>query len=74
MDVPALLPPLAEGLDGWQFAGGAAVLTLIAATFGKVREGLELLTRVAVVKVTVRGYQAEAVLLELRRSFETSRR
>lgn len=73
MTVFALLPPLAAGLDGWQFAGGAAALTLIAATFGKVREGLELLTRVAVVKVTVRGYQAEAIQLELRNSFRTSR-
>ena len=65
-------PPLAA-VDGWQFAGGAAVLTLLAATFGKVREFFTHLTRVLVVSVTVRGYQAEAVLLELRSSFRTSK-
>ena len=67
-----LLPPLAA-VDGWQFAGGAAVLTLVAATFGKIRAGLVHLTRALVVSVTVRGYQAEAVLLELRSSFRTSK-
>jgi hypothetical protein len=67
------IPPLAASLDGWQFAGGAAALTLIAATFGKLREFLTHLTRVAIVSVTVRGYQAEAVLLELRSSFRTSK-
>ncbi|QDT17427.1 hypothetical protein [Alienimonas californiensis] len=77
LHAPALLfassgPPLAA-VDGWQFAGGAAALTLIAATFGKVREFLTHLTRIAIVSVNVRGYQAEAVLLELRSSFRTSK-
>ncbi len=67
------LPPLAAGLEGWQYAGGAAALTLIAATFGKIRAFFEHLTRIAIVSVTVRGYQAEAVLLELRSSFRTSK-
>ena len=71
-ELPLTLPPLAA-VDGWQFAGGAAALTLLAATFGKIRAGLTHLTRVLIVSVTVRGYQAEAVLLELRSSFRTSK-
>ena len=65
------LPPLAAGIEGWQFAGGAAVFALIGAMWGRLREAAAMLARALVVTVTVRGFQAEAVLLELRANYRT---
>ena len=54
------------------FAGGAAVLTVAAAGWRNVKALAQQMAGVLLVSVTVRGYQAEAVLLELRSSFRTS--
>lgn len=58
--------------DGWFLAGGAAALSLIAAGWGHVRTFCQQVAGVAIVSVTVRGYQAEAVLLYLKSRFVTS--
>ena len=65
-------PPLAAGIEGWQFAGGAAVFALIGAMWGPAAGGpRRCWARALVVTVTVRGFQAEAVLLELRANYRT---
>lgn len=58
--------------DGWFLAGGAAAFSLLAAGWGHVRSFCQQIAGIAVVSVTVRGYQAEAVLLHLKSRFTTS--
>jgi len=58
--------------DGWFVAGSAAAVSLIAAGWGHIRAFCQQIAGVAIVGLTVRGYQAEAVLLYLRSRFQTS--
>ena len=69
---PLPFAPTLATADGWYFAGGAAVLTLIAAGWRNVKAAAQQLASVLLVSVTVRGYQSEAVLLELRSHFNTA--
>ena len=58
--------------NGWMFAGGAAVITLIASFWSYLRAFyLQVFSRI-VVNVTVSGYVADAMLLYLKTHFKPS--
>lgn len=62
-----------ESLNGWMLAGGAAMLTVVATGWSHVKG---LYTQVAgrvVVRITVSGYQADAVLMYLKQAYNASR-
>ena len=58
---------------GWMFAGSAAALTLLAAGWGHIKNLYSQIAGRLVVKITVSGYQADAVLLYLKHYFVASR-
>ena len=59
--------------SGWMFAGSAAALTLLAAGWGHVKNLYQQIAGRVVVKITVSGYQADALLLYLKHHFTASR-
>ena len=61
-----------EYLSGWMFAGSAAALTLLAAGWGHVKNLYSQIAGRVVVRLTVSGYQADAVLLYLKHHFIAS--
>ncbi|MEO1523911.1 MAG: AAA family ATPase [Planctomycetota bacterium] len=62
-----------EYFSGWMFAGSAAALTLLAAGWGHVKSLYSQIAGRVVVKLTVSGYQADAVLLYLKHHYVASR-
>ncbi len=62
-----------ELTSGWVVAGGAAALTLFATGWGHVKSLYQQFVGRVVVKMTVSGYQADAVLLYLKHHFVASR-
>ena len=59
--------------SGWMIAGGAAALTLFATGWGHVKSLYQQIAGRVVVKMTVSGYQADAILLYLKHHFTASR-
>ena len=59
--------------QGWLFAGGAAALTILATTWGHLKNLYQQIAGRVVVKLTVSGYQADAVLLYLKHHYTASR-
>jgi hypothetical protein len=59
--------------NGWMLAGGAACLTLFATGWGHLKNLYQQIAGRVVVKITVSGYQADAVLLYLKHHFTASR-
>lgn len=59
--------------QGWLFAGGAAALTILATTWGHLKSLYQQIAGRVVVKLTVSGYQADAVLLYLKHHYSASR-
>ena len=59
--------------NGWMLAGGAAMLTLAATGWGHVKSLYQQIAGRVVVKITVSGYQADALLLYMKHHFAASR-
>lgn len=59
--------------NGWMLAGGAAALTLVATGWSHVKNLYQQVAGRVVVKITVSGYQADAVLMYLKHHFTASR-
>ncbi len=59
--------------NGWWFAGGAAVLTVAATGWGYVRTVWQQVASHIVLRVTLSGYVADALLLYLKTHFQPSR-
>jgi hypothetical protein len=59
--------------NGWMFVGGAAALTLVATGWGHIKSLYQQVAGRVVVKITVSGYQADAVLMYLKHHFIASR-
>ena len=59
--------------SGWMFAGSAAALTLVAAGWGHIKNIYQQVVGRIVVKMTLSGYQADAMLLYLKHHFKASR-
>ncbi len=62
-----------EFTSGWVMAGGAAALTLFATGWSHIRSLYQQVVGRVVVKMTVSGYQADAVLMYLKHDFVASR-
>lgn len=60
-------------MNGWMLAGGAAALTLMATGWSHVKNLYQQVAGRVVVKITVSGYQADAVLMYLKHHFTASR-
>ena len=60
-------------LNGWMLAGGAAALTIFATGWGHVKSVYQQIAGRVVVKLTVSGYQADAMLMYLKHHFKASR-
>ncbi|MGI9469923.1 MAG: AAA family ATPase [Rubripirellula sp.] len=60
-------------MNGWMLAGGAAALTLVATGWSHVKNLYQQVAGRVVVKITVSGYQADAVLMYLKHHFTASR-
>jgi len=61
------------GIDGWMLAGSAAMLTLVATGWGHLKNCYQQLAGRVVVKITVSGYQADAILMYLKHHYTASR-
>ena len=59
--------------NGWAIAGGAAALTLAASGWGHIKNLYSQIAGRVVVRITVSGYQADAVMMYLKHHFEASR-
>ena len=59
--------------NGWLFAGGAAALTMLATGWGYVKAAYAQVASRVILRVTVAGYQADAVQLYLKNHFEASK-
>ncbi|MEM9643756.1 MAG: AAA family ATPase [Planctomycetota bacterium] len=62
-----------EMLSGWMLAGGAAALTLLATGWGHVKSFYQQIAGRVVVRLTVSGYQADAILLYMKHHFVASK-
>ncbi len=60
-------------MNGWVLAGGAAALTIFATCWGHVKNLYQQVAGRVVVKITVSGFQADAILLYLKHHFTASR-
>lgn len=58
--------------NGWMLAGGAAVLTIFATGWSHLKNLYQQIAGRVVVKMTVSGYQADAVLMHLKHNFKAS--
>ncbi|MEM9827993.1 MAG: AAA family ATPase [Planctomycetota bacterium] len=59
--------------NGWMMAGGAAALTLLATCWSHLKNLYSQIIGRIVVRITVSGYQADALLMYLKHHFEPSR-
>ncbi len=59
--------------NGWMFAGGAALLTVLATSWTHLKNVYAQIASRIVVTVTVSGYQSEALLLFLKSHLQASR-
>lgn len=59
--------------SGWLVAGGAATLTLMATGMGHIRNLYQQVAGRVVVRLTVSGYQADAILLYLKHHYTASK-
>ena len=64
---------LEQLLNGWMLAGGAAALTLIATGWSHIKSIYAQVAGRVVMRITVSGYQADALLIYLKHHFEASR-
>ena len=62
-----------EELNAWMFAGGAALLTLLATGWGHLKNLYSQIAGRVVVRITTSGYQADAILLYLKHHYTGSR-
>lgn len=62
-----------ELFSGWMFVGGAAALTLVATGWNHIKSAYQQVAGRVVVKMTVSGFQADAVLMYLKHHFSASR-
>ncbi len=62
-----------EEFNGWMLAGGAAALTVLASGWGHIKSMYQQIAGRVVVRITVSGYQADAILLYLKHHFVVSR-
>ena len=62
-----------ESFNGWMLAGGAAALTIFATGWGHVKNLYSQIAGRVVIKLTVSGYQADAILMYLKHHFVASR-
>jgi hypothetical protein len=60
-------------LSGWMLAGGAAFLTFAATGWGHLKNLYQQIAGRVVVRLTVSGYQADAMMLYLKQHFVPSR-
>jgi hypothetical protein len=65
--------PVEELTNGWMLAGGAALLTIFATGWSHVKNLYSQIAGRVVVKLTVSGYQADAILMYLKHHFTASR-
>ncbi|WP_419189456.1 AAA family ATPase [Stieleria marina] len=59
--------------SGWMLAGGAALLTIFATGWSHLKNLYSQIAGRVVVKLTVSGYQADAILMYLKHHFTASR-
>ena len=59
--------------NGWMLAGGAALLTVFATGWSHIKSLYAQIAGRVVIKMTVSGYQADAILLYLKHHFTASR-
>ncbi|MGB7347937.1 MAG: AAA family ATPase [Pirellulaceae bacterium] len=59
--------------NGWMLAGGAAVLTIFATCWSHLKNLYSQIAGRVVVRLTVSGYQADAILLYLKHHYTASR-
>ena len=59
--------------SGWMLAGGAALLTVFATGWSHIKSLYAQIAGRVVIKLTVSGYQADAILLYLKHHFTASR-
>ncbi|NND99668.1 MAG: ATP-binding protein [Pirellulaceae bacterium] len=59
--------------NGWMLAGGAAVLTIFASGWSHLKNLYAQIAGRVVVKLTVSGYQADAILMYLKHHYTASR-
>ena len=59
--------------NGWMLAGGAALVTVFATCWSHIKNLYSQIAGRVVVRLTVSGYQADAVLLYLKHHFNASR-
>lgn len=62
-----------EWFSGWMLAGGAAILTLAATGWSHVKNLYSQIVGRIVVRITVSGYQADAILMYLKHHYNASR-
>lgn len=62
-----------ESLNGWMLAGGAAMFTLAATGWGHLKSLYSQIAGRVVVRITVSGFQADAVLMYLKHAYAPSR-
>lgn len=58
---------------GWLIAGGAAALTVVATCWSHIKAVFTQLTSYVIVRMTVGGFEAEAIRLYLKRQFKVSK-
>lgn len=58
---------------GWLIAGGAAALTVVATCWSHIKAVCIQLTSYVIVRMTVGGFEAEAIRLYLKRQFKVSK-
>ena len=62
-----------ELTNGWMLAGGAALLTIFATGWSHIKNLYSQIAGRVVVKISVSGYQADAILMYLKHHFTASR-
>lgn len=58
--------------SGWLIAGGAALFTLVATCWSHIRAAIQQIINRIIVRITVSGYESEAILLYLKKEFRAS--
>ena len=61
-----------ESFNGWMLAGGAAMFTVVASGWSHIKGLYSQIAGRVVVRITVSGYQADAVLMYLKHAFSAS--